>query len=367
MTQGGSLPGDVLAWHTLSEDEATLNWSRPDSESGRFDHSYVGMLVVLAWSVLAAYIFMAVSGLMPVHPLALAGSAGWIVLANSLSTWHWAQRRPMPWYDAIYLYLDLASVVFVMLAVANLGYPIWLALVMLMIAAPAERPSLQATAFNTIAVAAYPLCAVILHAAGWYTVSAGVAAVTTTLLAFIAVNLAIVFEGNRRLRRVIRRLAVTDSLTGVANRRELSRFLANPPRDGANLAVIVMDVDQFKHYNDEFGHLAGDQLLVRLAGVLQESFPDAPIVSRFGGDEFVVILPCASMEDAAERVRQMLTLRERDRVPVSVGIALWPEQQPSLDAAIAAADDALRTAKRSHRGTYATSNAAGGIRLADAS
>ncbi len=335
----------------MREDEAVLDWSDAETESGRFDHAYLGMLVVLAWTVLATYVGVSLAGLMHVHRLALAGSAGWIVLTNLLSTWHWSQRRPMRWYDAVYLYLDLASIVFVMLAVANMSYPIWLALIMLMIAASAERPTLQAAAFNTIAVSTYPLSATILQAAGWYQAGAGVATVTTALLAFIAVNLAIVFEGKRRLRRVIRRLAITDSLTGAANRRQLSRFLANPPRASRSLAVVVLDVDQFKSYNDEFGHLAGDRLLVSLASALRESFADAPIVARFGGDEFVVIFPCDSARHATERVQAMLAARRRDRVPVSIGIALWPDQQPSLDAALAAADDALRAAKQSHRST----------------
>jgi diguanylate cyclase (GGDEF)-like protein len=172
------------------------------------------------------------------------------------------------------------------------------------------------------------------------------------LLGFIGWNLLITFEGNRRLRSYIRRMAVTDALTGLANRRQLSHALANPPRV-PSAAVIVMDVDRFKQYNDELGHLAGDQLLVRLARTIEEEFPDAMMNARFGGDEFVVLLPCRTMAEAEARVRGFRSGGQYGPVAVSVGVALWPDGQPTLDSAFAAADDCLRAAKQSGRNAYA--------------
>ncbi|MEO8457779.1 MAG: GGDEF domain-containing protein [Chloroflexota bacterium] len=333
----------------LREKDADVDWMRVD-ESGRYDQRYVTLNLGLRWFILVAYVSLAFSGLMPVHPLALLGSAGWICATNVLGTWYWLQRRPIHWYDRIYLYLDFISVVAGVLATANLGYPIWMAFVILMIQTVAERPFTTAIIYNFACVVAYAACAAILYAADWYTPSLGFTAVTVTILALISINLTITFDGNRRLRRVIRRLAVTDALTGLSNRRQFSYDMANPPM-GASLAVIVMDVDRFKNYNDSFGHLAGDQLLVRLAASLQEAFPDALTIARYGGDEFVVLLPCVLVEEAEARADKFLTGRNNDRLPVSIGLSMWPLDHPTLDAAFAAADDSLRVAKRSNRGS----------------
>jgi diguanylate cyclase (GGDEF)-like protein len=181
------------------------------------------------------------------------------------------------------------------------------------------------------------------------------------ILAFIGVNLAITFDGNRRLRAMIRRLAVTDALTGLANRRQFSRCLASPPPD-TSLAVIVMDVDRFKQYNDEFGHLAGDQLLVKLSTVLKQEFGDAVTVARYGGDEFVALLPCSSLGEAEARVDKLLH-EAGERLSISCGISMWPDGHPTLDSAFAAADDCLRAAKRARRGTYAIWSPDGHIQL----
>jgi diguanylate cyclase (GGDEF)-like protein len=344
----------------ILSDERADDWMRTD-ESGRFDQRYVTLTVCLRWSILIAYVALVLSGVIPMNRLALLGSAGWILATNVLATWYWTYRRPIHWYDEMYLYLDLVSVVCGTLASANLGYPIWMAFVMLMIQAPAERPTLVAALFNAGCVAAYAACAAILYAAGWYAPDVGYTTVTVVILTFIGVNLAITFDGNRRLRAMIRRLAVTDALTGLANRRQFSRCLANPVA-GTSLAVIVMDVDRFKQYNDSFGHLAGDQLLVKLANLLEHEFRDALTVARYGGDEFVVLLPCSTLEQAELRVSRLL--REAgDGLPISCGIAMWPDGHPTLDSAFAAADDCLRAVKRSRRGTYALWSSDGHITL----
>jgi diguanylate cyclase (GGDEF)-like protein len=343
--------------------EGEFEWMRSEDEPGRFDQKYVAALVVLRWLICATYVALGATGTVPMHPLALLGSGGWIAMTNVLSTWHWAQKRPIAWYDNAYLYLDFLSVFFGMLATANLGYPIWAALVMLMIQAPAEQPARRATFYNAMCVATYPVCGLILEAAGWYNVDIGVAITATAILMFIALNLSITFEGNRRLRRMIRGMAITDALTGLPNRRELSRHLASPPTDGTRIGVIVMDVDRFKQYNDSYGHLAGDQLLVRLAECIRESFPQAETIARYGGDEFVIVTEVTDPEVLARRVEAMQDRCVARAAPVSAGIAIWPDHQPTLDSALAAADDALRETKRQQRGRSATYDAAGLIHV----
>jgi diguanylate cyclase (GGDEF)-like protein len=249
--------------------------------------------------------------------------------------------------------MDLLSVVVVVLATANLSYPVWMAFVILMVQSPSARSTRAAVFYNVLCLAAFAFAVLLLTVTGWYDLHIGTTVVTMVMLTLIGVHLSIMFDGNRRMWWVIRTMAITDSLTGLSNRRQFSRFLANPPsRD--SLALILIDVDRFKQYNDEFGHLAGDQLLVRLASILNHAFPDATTIARYGGDEFVVLLPCVGIEQAERRVDELLKGRPPERLPVSIGIAMWPDHHPTLDAAFAAADDCLREAKRAQRGTYAT-------------
>jgi diguanylate cyclase (GGDEF)-like protein len=331
-----------------------LDFSRSLDEAGPFDHRYVGALVVLRWIIVLTYAALILLGVLPMQPLAAAGSVGWIAATNLLAVWVWIQRRPVGWYDAWYLYLDFLSVTFAVLATANLSYPVWLAYVLLMIQASAEHTARFSARFNGCCAAAYVACAAILDAAGWYEPAWGTVIVAAAILGFAGANLVITFDGNRRLRAYIRKMAVTDPLTGLANRRSLSRALTQNHRTETPIAVIVLDVDDFKRYNDAFGHLAGDQLLLRLADALRTDFPDAIVTSRYGGDEFVVLLPCASVDEAAARVKKLVASRPHDRIPVSVGLAVWPFHESTLDGALAAADDCLRQAKLSRKGTLVT-------------
>jgi|FLYL01.1.fsa_nt_gi diguanylate cyclase (GGDEF)-like protein len=330
---------------------------RPEDEVGRFDISYVGALLALRWVILATYVLIVLLGLLPMHPLALLGSAGWIFATNCVALWYWAnlrRGRKYAWYDTSYLYLDSLSVTFAMLATANLNYPVWLAYVLVMNTAAAEQSTRQSFLCTAWCLGGYLGSAALLAAAGWYTPSAGVLIVTACIMLFIGINLTITFDGSRRLRAWIRKMAVTDPLTGLANRRRLNDALANPGAVDRPLAVIVLDVDDFKSYNDAQGHLAGDRLLIRLAQTLRRHFPDAHTISRYGGDEFVVILPCESPEEAALRAGRLVAPGNPQALPVSLGLAVWPVNESTLDGALAAADDCLRAAKAAGKNRLVT-------------
>ena len=332
---------------------AELGFVRPEDEVGRFDSSYVVALVLNRWAIVAVYIGLGVSGVLPVHPLALAGSAGWIVLTNIAATWAWVQKRRIPWYDNSYLVLDCLAVTFGVLATANLDYPIWLAYALVISSCAAEQTTRYSLLATAGCVSAYVLSALTLSVSGWDEPMVGTIAVASCIMGFMGFSLTIAFAGNRRLRSYIRRMAVTDALTGLANRRRLSDVLANPNCDEP-LAVIVIDVDNFKQFNDSLGHLAGDQLLRRLADSLRAHFPDAHTISRYGGDEFVVLLPSHSMKSAEGRAACLISPSCQDAVPISIGIAMWPFDETTLDAALASADDCLRAAKRAGKGRVAT-------------
>lgn len=131
-------------------------------------------------------------------------------------------------------------------------------------------------------------------------------------------------DANRRLEV----LATVDELTGVRNRRafdsELARELAHHARIGSSLSLLLLDVDHFKAYNDDFGHSAGDRALVRVAKVLQATSRQCDLVARYGGEEFAIILPdtdAAGCLRLAERLRREVAAiegLERD-VTASVG------------------------------------------------
>ncbi len=156
----------------------------------------------------------------------------------------------------------------------------------------------------------------------------------------------------RRLEDELRYSAERDSLTGLANRRlftrRLNQALALAER-GVRCALLIIDLDNFKHFNDRLGHAAGDRILVDTARVLGLSLREIDLAARLGGDEFAVILPTAS-RDGAERV----AARVRDGLPpgvsASIGIsAVAPGERPTMDAVLAEADSAMYAEKRGQR------------------
>src|SRR5581483_665883 len=170
---------------------------------------------------------------------------------------------------------------------------------------------------------------------------------------------AVVALENARLHSIVEEQALLDSLTGLANRRQceetLSAELARAERFGAALTAIFADLDDFKRVNDEYGHTAGDVVLREFAVVLRENVREADVAGRWGGEEFLLLLPgtdAAGGSQLAERIRA--TLAERVilapdgapvRLTVSLGVATYPNA-PDADALLDAADAALYEAKR---------------------
>jgi len=153
----------------------------------------------------------------------------------------------------------------------------------------------------------------------------------------------------------LRELATTDPLTGVANRRafdaRLQRDFAHARRYGRSMALMMLDVDNFKQRNDRFGHSEGDATLKRLAALLERGVREADLVVRYGGEEFVLLLPETDERQAlilGERVLAMVRGYEwgREQVTVSGGIA---DLQPTIvrpHELVTRADKALYAAKR---------------------
>ncbi|MGH3444567.1 MAG: diguanylate cyclase domain-containing protein [Nocardioidaceae bacterium] len=146
-------------------------------------------------------------------------------------------------------------------------------------------------------------------------------------------------------------LAKYDELTGLHNRRswnhELSRACADARDRDGSLCVAMLDVDNFKSYNDTYGHPAGDQLLHEAAGVWRELLRPGDVLARYGGEEFAVIMP-ETGSHAAVALMDRLRLATPGGQTVSAGVAVW-EHGTDPSEAISAADHALYRAKRSGR------------------
>lgn len=166
---------------------------------------------------------------------------------------------------------------------------------------------------------------------------------------------------NARLYTEVEALAVTDSLTGIANRRAFDRTLerefVRARHYGYPLALIMVDIDSFKHYNDTYGHLAGDTRLRAVAQLLAKSVREVDFVARYGGEEFAIILTNTDRQTAiavAEQIRckaEMSCPEPLNGLPVpgytlSLGVAVFPEDAQTPMALLLAADNAELAAKR---------------------
>jgi len=166
-------------------------------------------------------------------------------------------------------------------------------------------------------------------------------------------------EKNQQLEQ----MAATDPLTGLYNRRHFGRVLdqlfSESERYSSDLSCIMIDMDGFKQLNDSFGHQLGDQVLQVAGRTISNNMRRADIAARYGGDEFVLLLPQASTDEAtraAERIRAEFKastasiLKRASGVSMSIGIASVAVTQPrSADALVAAADAALYQAKSAGR------------------
>lgn len=161
---------------------------------------------------------------------------------------------------------------------------------------------------------------------------------------------------NSRLFTKAEEIARVDGITQLFNRRHFDERMKEEidrhARYGDILSILLLDLDNFKKYNDTFGHLAGDRLLVHAAELIQSAIRSSDLAFRYGGDEFAVILPNSSTMDAfnvAERMRERVAFEMASRqidVTVSVGVASWPGDGATLDELCYAADMALYYAKR---------------------
>ncbi|MCK5455436.1 MAG: diguanylate cyclase, partial [Calditrichia bacterium] len=162
----------------------------------------------------------------------------------------------------------------------------------------------------------------------------------------------------------IKALSYTDEMTGLHNYRffimRLKEEIARAKRNDSPLALLILDVDFFKNYNDALGHPAGDEILRQLSDILKAIVRDNDIVARYGGEEFAMILPSTDKKGAgilANRLRKKIEkykfphqeIQPNGTLTISIGIALYPENAIDRDDVVVAADRALYYAKERGR------------------
>jgi diguanylate cyclase (GGDEF)-like protein len=168
---------------------------------------------------------------------------------------------------------------------------------------------------------------------------------------------------NLKLRETLRHQSIRDPLTGLFNRRYMEETLERETRRVARarrpLGIIMLDVDHFKLFNDTFGHDAGDALLRELGNFMRAHVRGEDVACRYGGEEFTLILPEASLEVTRERAEHLcddikhLHAQYHDQplgtVTLSLGVAVFPDHGLTSEAVLHAADAALYRAKREGR------------------
>ncbi len=172
-----------------------------------------------------------------------------------------------------------------------------------------------------------------------------------TLLSAIGNQVGIAME-NVRLYEQTRFLSLYDPLTNVANRRfmdmGLEKYFSCTRRYGKSFSIIMLDIDDFKKYNDTYGHSAGDKMLTSVAQVLIDDIRNADAIARYGGEEFLIMLPETTQEAAlvtAERVRKGVA--EKTYVTISLGVASYNKEMVKKEDLVNKADEALYRAKKS--------------------
>ncbi len=170
----------------------------------------------------------------------------------------------------------------------------------------------------------------------------------------------------QKLQKQLKIMATTDSLTGLYNRRHFSTLARHifdiSRRDKKNISILMIDIDKFKRINDTYGHQTGDYVIKHIADILKKTKRESDIACRYGGEEFVILLPSTPIEGGCELARKIKEAVEREefkteqgsivKVTVSIGVSqVFFDSEKNIEPALKRADEALYEAKEAGRNT----------------
>ncbi|WP_433790303.1 GGDEF domain-containing protein [Actinoplanes sp. CA-252034] len=230
------------------------------------------------------------------------------------------------------------------------------------VAAPAEaRPAGLGKGLLALLAGASLIAPAVLAAqtaSGEVTDGWSIAICSAVLFLLVVARMALLLRHVERQARQVRELARSDELTGLPNRRawndELPRALERARRNSEPVAVAILDLDHFKKYNDTYGHPAGDQLLKAASAAWHAALRDVDVIARFGGEEFVVLLPDADAGDGRRAMARALEATPLGQT-FSAGLAVWDGVETS-DELLQRADTALYAAKAAGRNRVETAD-----------
>jgi diguanylate cyclase (GGDEF)-like protein len=326
----------------------------PSVADGRFQLE----VLILRWVLVGLYALLVGLDVVSVDLGWFAASEGFLVVFHLYYTWYvWRELGPTPLRaETAYAtpFLDAVAVSLALVAVGDPFHPIWAVYFFIMVSVSffyyaAARPFVLWLLLN------YAFVGVGLQSRGLDVPAAEMGVGAIILLAGL-VNLITYTGGERRLRGAISQVARTDPLTGLLNRRGLEEALGKElEAEEPSLGVFMVDVDRFKRYNDQFGHLSADGVLEQLAVVLTEATRDVDLVARYGGDEFVIIMRQVSANEAVRLAERLCGQVARlGLCTISIGVSFSDGDDQSAAELLDLADGGLLAAKQAGRNCVRT-------------
>jgi diguanylate cyclase (GGDEF)-like protein len=319
-------------------------------------------MTAMRWLIVVAYVVLAATGVLDVSTRALWLSAGPLIAYHVFYTWTRLLRGDNnPRLLPAFWCADATMVSITLVALHDIRNPVF-CIYFLSITAIAQLVTRRQMFAYVVWVSLNYTAAAFVIASLDYDVAWPYAIVVTFVLQVMGVNAALLAGGQERLRNVLASVAVTDSLTGLPNRRHFHRAYPQTLNEAVvhrtPLALMLIDVDHFKEINDRHGHPAGDDKLRDVAAALQDVVRRNDMVARYGGDEFIVIAPDTPRESALALAERLRRAAASCGASVSIGVAIFPEDAQREDALVDAADAALYRAKQDGRNCVRTAVAA---------
>lgn len=311
--------------------------------------------LVLRWALVGLYAAFALTGIITIDRMWFLASEAVLIafqLGYAWGAWREIRQERVPdWFGNATPFVDTFVVSLVLIAVGDPLHPTWGVYFLVMVDNALFRRGL-APLYGAWLAICYALVGAGVWLRGEHVQSAYMIVAGVLLIAGVY-NFVSYIRSERRLRQRLADVARTDPLTNLLNRRGLEETLDTAmmigSKDSRGLAVFMLDVDHFKRYNDEYGHLAADHMLEELGRILSAAVRGADLVGRFGGDEFVVVVPDVTPSDAmelAERLRHQIARLGLCTISIGVSVVAGSETSKQL---LDRADNALLEAKQAGR------------------